>query len=49
MDPLELARQALIVLAPLVAQGALAKLGEDTTDHVTQLIGRAWGLLRGGA
>lgn len=47
MDPFDLARQALLVLAPLVAQGALAKLGEDTTDHVTQILGRAWSLLKG--
>lgn len=49
MEALELARQALLVLAPFVAQGALAKIGEDTTDHVTRLVGRAWGLLGGGA
>lgn len=49
MDTLELAREALLVLAPLVAQGALAKLGEDTTDHVTQLVRRAWSLFQGGA
>jgi hypothetical protein len=49
METLELARQALTALAPFVAQGALAKIGEDTTDHVTQLVGRAWGFLQNGA
>jgi hypothetical protein len=49
METLELARQALTALAPFVAQGALAKIGEDTTDRVTQLVGRAWGFLQQGA
>jgi hypothetical protein len=47
MEAFELARQTLLLLAPLVAQGGLAKVGEDTNDRVTQLIGQAWGLLRG--
>lgn len=39
----ELVTQLLTGLAPFIAQGALAKLGEDTTDRVTALVGRAWG------
>jgi tetratricopeptide (TPR) repeat protein len=46
IEPLELARQALMVLSPFVAQGALAKIGEDTTDRVTQLVGRVWNFLQ---
>lgn len=49
MEPLELAQQALLTLAPFVAQGALAKIGEDTTDRVTQLVARAWKTFRAGA
>ncbi len=48
METLELARQALLVLAPFVAQGALAKIGENATDQVTRLATRAWGLLQSG-
>jgi len=39
----------LLLLSPVVAQGALAKVGEDPTDHVTHLTGQAWNLLRSGA
>jgi tetratricopeptide (TPR) repeat protein len=46
MDPLDLSRQALFLLAPFVSQGALATPGEDMSDPVIQLIGQAWGLLR---
>lgn len=48
VETFELARQALLVLSPIVAQGTLAKIGEDTTDRVTQLAGRVWALLSGG-
>jgi hypothetical protein len=46
MEVIELARQALLMLAPLIAQGALAKVGEDTTEHATRLFAQAWKLLR---
>jgi hypothetical protein len=49
MEALELTRHALLILSPYVAQGALSKIGENTTDQVTQVVGRAWRLLQGGA
>ena len=41
MDLTELARQLLTTLSPIIATGALAKVGEETTDHVAALFGRA--------
>jgi hypothetical protein len=46
MESLELARQTLTTLTPLVAQGALAKIGDNPSDQMTRLVGRAWGMLR---
>ena len=49
MDPtqlLDLARLLVAGIAPLIAGGALAKIGENATDTTTQLLGRAWGMLQ---
>jgi hypothetical protein len=49
MDPtqlLDLARLLVAGIAPLIASGALAKIGENATDTTTQLLGRAWGMLQ---
>jgi hypothetical protein len=49
MDPtqlLDLARLLAAGIAPLIAGGALAKIGENATDTTTQLLGRAWGMLQ---
>jgi hypothetical protein len=49
MDPtqlLDLARLLAAGIAPLIASGALAKIGENATDTTTQLLGRAWGMLQ---
>ncbi|MBK9711918.1 MAG: caspase family protein [Kouleothrix sp.] len=43
---LTLGKDLLLLISPLVAQGALAKVGEHTTDRVTQLAQRAWGTLQ---
>jgi hypothetical protein len=43
---LALGQDLLLLLSPLVAQGAIQKLGEDTTDRVTLLAQRAWGALQ---
>jgi hypothetical protein len=45
MDPLTLtdaARTVLTYIAPLIASGALAKIGEEATDEATRLLGRVW-------
>ncbi len=45
MDPSqlqELARHVLLYLAPLIAAGALAKVGEDTVDQAKSLAQRTW-------
>ncbi|MBX0330744.1 hypothetical protein K2Z83_24105 [Oscillochloris sp. ZM17-4] len=39
-DLAEAARQVLVYIAPLIAGGALAKIGEDTADTATELLGR---------
>jgi hypothetical protein len=41
----DLARQCVMLLSPIIAQGALSKVGEDTTDRVTALAKRAWNVL----
>ena len=49
MDPtqlLDLARLLAAGIAPLIAGGALAKIGENATDTTMQLLGRAWGMLQ---
>jgi hypothetical protein len=43
---LDLAKQLLLLISPLVAQGALAKIGENTTDATQNLLKRTWGLLQ---
>jgi hypothetical protein len=43
---LALGQDLLLLISPLVAQGAIQKLGEDTTDRVTLLAQRAWGALQ---
>lgn len=43
---LDLARLLVTGIAPLIAGGALAKIGENATDTTTQILGRAWGMLR---
>jgi hypothetical protein len=48
MEPVEIARQTLLLLSPLVAQGALTRIGEDTTDRVMKLVGQTWNLLQRG-
>ncbi|MBX0331505.1 hypothetical protein K2Z83_28020, partial [Oscillochloris sp. ZM17-4] len=45
MDLTEAARQVLLYIAPLIAGGALAKIGEDTTDTAIELLGRVWDAL----
>jgi len=48
MDQLSLADAARIVLtyiSPLIAGGALAKLGEEATDASLELLGKAWDAL----
>jgi len=45
MDLSEAARQVLVYISPLIAAGALAKIGEDATDTATQLLGRVWDTL----
>ncbi|MBX0331482.1 hypothetical protein K2Z83_27905, partial [Oscillochloris sp. ZM17-4] len=45
MDLTEAARQVLLYIAPLIAGGALAKVGEDATDTATELLGRVWDAL----
>ena len=37
--------QVLIYIAPLIAAGALAKIGEDASDTATELLGRVWDAL----
>ncbi len=49
MDPTQLpdlARLLVAGIAPLIAGGALAKIGENATDTATQTLGRAWGMLQ---
>lgn len=41
----DLAQSFIAYSAPLIAGGALAKVGEDTTDTATGLVQRLWGLL----
>jgi hypothetical protein len=43
---LELARQVVTYAGPLVAGGALAKIGENTNDAAQQWIGKTWGALQ---
>jgi hypothetical protein len=38
----ELAKQALIYMSPLIAQGALKKIGERTTDATITLVHKTW-------
>jgi hypothetical protein len=50
MEPITLldaARQVLLYMAPLIAGGALAKIGEDLTDTSLHLLDRAWSLVQG--
>lgn len=45
MEPMSLAEAARLVfltLAPIIATGAVNKLGEDITDTLTESLGRAW-------
>ena len=42
----ELARQVLTYLGPLIAAGALAKVGEDTLDQAKLLAQRTWALFQ---
>ena len=42
----DLAKQLMVLISPLVAQGALEKLGENTADATQRMLGRAWDLLR---
>lgn len=44
---LALGKDLLLLISPLVAQGAIQKLGENTTDATSGLLKRAWGLLQG--
>ena len=44
---LQRARELLIWMGPRVADGALAKAGEDTADQASQIVGRAWQLFQG--
>jgi hypothetical protein len=46
MELTELTRHLIITLAPLIASGALAKVGEDTTDATKNLVQRTWALLQ---
>jgi len=43
---LELARQTVTYMTPLIVGGALAKVGEDTLDGAQTLAQRTWGVLR---
>lgn len=48
MEPMSLAdaaRTVLVYIAPLIAAGALAKIGEDATDTATEMLGRVWDAL----
>jgi hypothetical protein len=45
MDLTDAARQVLASISPLVATGALAKIGQEATDTSTELLGRAWDTL----
>lgn len=48
MEPItltEAARTVLIYIAPLIAAGALAKIGEDATDEATRMLERVWDAL----
>ncbi|EFO81070.1 hypothetical protein OSCT_1101 [Oscillochloris trichoides DG-6] len=45
MDLTEAARLVLVYISPLIAAGALAKIGEDATDTTTELLGRVWDTL----
>ena len=49
VDPVllqELAKQALVYMSPLIAQGALKKIGEHTGDATTSLAGKTWVLIQ---
>lgn len=43
---LALGKDLLLLISPLLAQGAIQKIGENTTDATTGLLKRAWGLLQ---
>ncbi len=43
---LETARLLVAGIAPLIAGGALAKIGENATDTAVRVLGRAWGMLQ---
>ena len=45
MDLSEAARQVLVYISPLIAVGALAKIGEDASDTASELLGRVWDTL----
>jgi len=45
MDLSEAARQVLVYISPLIAAGALAKIGEDASDTASELLGRVWDTL----
>ena len=48
VDPVllqELAKQALVYMSPLIAQGVLTKIGEHTGDAAKDLASKTWGLL----
>ena len=45
MDLSEAARQVLVYISPLIAAGALAKIGEDASDPASELLGRVWATL----
>jgi uncharacterized caspase-like protein len=49
MNPTELlplAQQLVTLISPLIAQGALAKIGENTTDATQGLLKQAWDALK---
>jgi|GEM_PF-3767499 len=43
---LDMAGQIVTFAAPLIAGGALAKIGENSTDTTQQWLGKAWGMLQ---
>lgn len=42
----EMAHQFVRLASPLVASGALVRVGADTSDRVTALVQRAWGVVQ---
>ena len=43
---LDLGKQLVLLLSPLIAQGAIQKIGENTTDATAGLFKRAWSMLQ---